>query len=210
MAAFPGIDGVEDIEDIDDDEDDAADVMSAPGSKKNGGISENTGQMSQECKKCGQVLLPSAKFCTECGAKTSVGGAKKDDSDAAASTPGPTITVEVASEPVAEMPKPGPDAIKGKGTRTAPENVVDKVSEVSATAQAMRHCAHTEFFFHYNIRIFSFSSEADLSFTHSCSPAATLDLSSSNLVHRALTLTAPSLPLLLLLLLLPPSVFCFN
>lgn len=138
MAAFPGIGGVEDIEDIDDDEDDAADVMSAPGSKKNGGISENAGQMSQECKKCGQVLLPSAKFCTECGAKTSVGGAKKDASDAAASTPGPTITVEVGSEPVAEMPKPGPDAIKVKGKRTAPENVVDKVSEVRATAQAMR------------------------------------------------------------------------
>lgn len=146
MAAFPGIGGVEDIEDIDDDEDDAADVMSAPGSKKNGGISENAGQMSQECKKCGQVLLPSAKFCTECGAKTSVGGAKKDASDAAASTPGPTITVEVASEPVAEMPKPGPDSIKVKGKRTAPENVVDKVSEVRATAQAMRQLRAYSFF----------------------------------------------------------------
>ena len=59
-------------EDIDDD-DDKPNTMGAPGSRADGGGGGSAGQTSHECSSCGQVLLPSTKFCSECGTKT--GGA---------------------------------------------------------------------------------------------------------------------------------------
>lgn len=132
-VAFPGS-NVEDIEDgrDDDDDDTAGQAMAAPGTRgsapsKNGSV----GQASYECVKCGQVLLPSAKFCTECGTRT--GGA-------AAAAPAAVIVSVAEVESIAEVKeeKLKEEAAPKKQQRVAPEDVVDIVSKVREAAVQMR------------------------------------------------------------------------
>ena len=129
MTAFPGsnVEEIEDVgeEDDDDDDDDAAGkAMAAPGTRGSAAPSKcgSVGQASHECVKCGQVLLPSAKFCTECGTQT--GGA-------AAAAPAVIVSVaEVESIAEAKEEKPKEEAAPKKQQRVAPEDVVDIVSKV--------------------------------------------------------------------------------
>ena len=130
MTAFPGsnVEEIEDVGEEDDDDDDdnaAGKAMAAPGTRGSAAPSKcgSVGQASHECVKCGQVLLPSAKFCTECGTQT--GGA-------AAAAPAAVIVsvAEVESIAEAKEEKPKEEAAPKKQQRVAPEDVVDIVSKV--------------------------------------------------------------------------------